>query len=215
MKVYESDHVRCVRRLHQNVLDNLYSYKHVIDLLNDFSENLSQAFQKEDESVCIEISNHHPDFLGKRYEEILDNEFTLNDAKLTIAKEYGFKDWGEVSGSINQDFERSVDFLINGNLEGLQRLPNLDKLIKTKSSFGHQATILHYAGSNGVEIWRQKVPENLPEITNWLVKKGANKNAKANFYGGHYTPLALASSSSHPIEAGIVEPLIKSLAIDQ
>ncbi|WP_378176901.1 hypothetical protein [Aquimarina sp. SS2-1] len=36
---------------------------------------------------------------------------------------------------------------------------------------------MNYTASNGVEIWRQKTPINLPEMTYFLIDKGADRYA--------------------------------------
>ncbi|MEO9871722.1 hypothetical protein [Ekhidna sp.] len=212
MNVYECDQVKQVRKLHQPILSEYSTFKRVKDLLEAFADNLFQSFNKNDKAVAIEISNHHPLFIGNDHEEIMKQAFTFKDAQLTIALEYGFDDWEKIEGLIQEDFEQAIDLLLDGNLNKLKTIESLPLLLKKRSSFGHQASILHYTGSNGVEIWRQKVPENLPEITTWLIKQGADKKAKAYFYGGAHTTLELAATSAHPKDAGISKALEKSLA---
>ena len=84
-------------------------------------------------------------------------------------------------------------------------------LIFQKSKFGHQATLLHYVASNGVEFWRQIVPHNLPEMISYLIEKGADKNAKMKVYGGEFSVLPLLESSAHPYAAGIADQMIEIL----
>jgi ankyrin repeat protein len=75
----------------------------------------------------------------------------------------------------------------------------------------HRATLLHYAGSNGVEQYRQKCPKNIVRITKILLDAGSEIDADLD-YGraqktycerGGSTTLALAATSCHPAEAGV------------
>ena len=52
---------------------------------------------------------------------------------------------------------------------------------------------------------------NLVEITSFLVETGADKNARANVYGGEFTTWELASTSAHPKDAGIMKKLLNHL----
>lgn len=67
--------------------------------------------------------------------------------------------------------------------------------------------LLHYVASNGVELWRQNVPRNLPAICEMLLLKGANASAKMSVYGGYYDTLSLLLTSAHPKAAGLMDEL--------
>ena len=75
----------------------------------------------------------------------------------------------------------------------------------------HRATLLHYVGSNGVEIRRQKVPANLVAITELLLETGSDVNATARVYGGEMTTYSLVATSGHPVRAGLAEELLATL----
>ncbi len=99
-----------------------------------------------------------------------------------------------------------MDTLLSGDVKRLHGLLSSNpSLIYRRSSFGHRSTLLHYAGSNGVETYRQRVPLNLAEITCLLVEAGADVNATANMYGGGSTALGLLVTSDHPAKAGVNE----------
>ena len=80
-------------------------------------------------------------------------------------------------------------------------------LLSATSSYGHQATLLHYVASNGVEFWRQQVPMNLPAITSYLLSAGANRDATMKVYGGDFDTYALLVSSAHPLAVGVLEEM--------
>lgn len=208
MNIYISNQVKQVRNLHQSILNKYLDFNLIKDLLDALSINLFEAFNKGEKTVAIEISNYHPLFIGCDYDEIYSRAFSLEDAKLTLAREYGFQKWNSIDGTLNPDFETAIDLLLNGEENQLKQMIQTNPtLLSQRSPFGHQATLLHYAGSNGVEIWRQVVPENLPEMVKMLIESGADKNAKAHFYGGEYSTLALATTSAHPEAAGIKKDL--------
>jgi hypothetical protein len=158
----------------------------------------------------------HPKLVCLSADDILNSNFTLDDAQQTIAREYGFADWSDVErrGANPPDpaFELAVDTLLSGGVEKLRGLLSCDPtLIHRRSSFGHGSTLLHYVGSNGVETYRQRVPLNLAEITRLLLEAGADVNATANMYGGESTTLGLLVTSDHPAKAGVTDDVRKVL----
>ncbi len=163
------------------------------------------------ESVLREISYYHRDHLGRSAEVLSGLGLTKGDCRQAIANEYGFATWsevGEVAIPYDMTYEKTVDALLAGKAdliaESVSRKP---ALLNQSSCYGHKATLLHYAVSNGVEIWRQQVPLNLPDMVAFLLEKGANPSAKMNVYGGAYTAAELLLSSLHPRNAGVFSKL--------
>jgi hypothetical protein len=74
----------------------------------------------------------------------------------------------------------------------------------------HHATLLHYVGANGVELFRQRTPKNAVKVADVLLDAGANINAMADMYGSADT-LGLVATSIHPITAGVQEELMECL----
>ncbi len=69
------------------------------------------------------------------------------------------------------DFEETVDALLSGDFKKFQEhIARQPSLARQHSRYGHGATLLHYAVSNGVELWRQQVPLNLPEMVRYLLE---------------------------------------------
>ena len=142
--------------------------------------------------------------------------FTLDDARETIAREYGFADWADVEVRGNEPpdraFEAAVDAILAGRIDDLRELlKRRPELVRERSAYGHQATLLHYVGSNGVETYRQVVPANLVEVTRVLLEAGADVNAEANFYGSGCAVLGLLITSAHPVEAGVMDAMVDLL----
>jgi hypothetical protein len=188
----------------------------LLQYLEPMANRLWEGIQSNSSVVGVEISNYDPVLKGKRLEIPL-RELTEEVAFRTIACEYGFTNWQEVmhlgEEPLDLVFEKTVNFILAGNMEALQReIISFPKLLTQRSQFGHQATLLHYTASNGVELWRQAVPLNLPEITKFLVEKGVDKYAKMRVYGGQFDTLSLLTSSAHPYEAGIGKELERVLS---
>ncbi len=213
MSCYIHSDVQHARDLHQETLENYAQIHRIFDLLEQFAITLQEAHHHNDLRCAGEISNYHPDFLGKNPGRIMNSVFTPDDARKTIALEYGFGSWDQVSyAKINHEFEEAVNFLVTGKQAALRELVSENpNLLTMRSDFGHAAALIHYAGNNGVELWRQLVPSNLPQMVTMLIETGANKDITADFYGEAYTTRDLAATSAHPKAAGIESELLKAL----
>jgi ankyrin repeat protein len=145
----------------------------------------------------------------------------LADAQFVVARSHGFESWPKFSKHLNQlsqkssivaKFEAAADAICNGDLKTLKRLlAEEPKLIHSRSTREHKATLLHYVSANGVEGYRQKTPKNIVEIATVLLKVGADVNAEADVYGGGATALGLVATSVHPFRAGVQNPLMQIL----
>jgi hypothetical protein len=213
--VYVSDQVREVERLHFDLLTDAVRRLPIRDQLDRQAHRIVEAHNAGDRAVTPHITCWHPKLVCRSADDIMNGDCTLDDARQTIAREYGFSDWSDVEAQgaspPDPDFELAVDTLLSGDVEKLRGLLSNDpSLVQRRSSFGHRSTLLHYVGSNGVETYRQRVPMNLAEITRLLVEAGADVNATANMYGGS-TALGLLVTSDHPAKAGVTGDVLKVL----
>lgn len=203
-----------IQQFYGELLQDYWKWS-VSEHLELLAKRLEQGYQEKRPHVAQEINNYHPDWLGKDHEVIFRANLTLADMQQTIASEYGFRNWQEVSAlsvSYDPNFESALNFLLAGNISELhQLLTKFPDLVNERSHYGHRATLLHYAGSNGVEFWRQQVPMNLREVTEVLLKAGADKEAKMNVYGGEFNTLQLLGTSAHPFQAGVAEEAMEVL----
>ena len=145
----------------------------------------------------------------------------LADAQFVLARSHGFESWPRFSKHLDQlsrkssivaKYETAADAICNGDLKTLKRLlAEEPKLIHSRSTREHKATLLHYVSANGVEGYRQKTPKNIVEIATVLLNAGADVNAEADVYGGGATALGLVATSVHPFRAGVQNPLIQIL----
>lgn len=142
-------------------------------------------------------------------------------AHLQVARHYGCDDWAALVAYVEslQDpavhrFEAAVEALIAGDEATLRRLLDEDpSLVHARSRRSHRGTLLHYVASNGLEIYRQKAPPNLVELTRLLLERGAEPDALADFYGAPHAPMPLLVSSCHPAQAGL-QAAVAELLID-
>ena len=153
-------------------------------------------------------------FGNKCMDEIFSSEFSLIDARNSVAQDFGYKNWHEVDKldhiKPDAEFELMVDRLLAGDLDGIREaIASRPELVHQCSSYPHQSTLLHYTGSNGVEGYRQVVPSNLVDILDALLSSGADMSLEAKMYGGS-TAEVLMETSKHPHEAGLFEALQKT-----
>ncbi len=213
--VYVSEQVREVERLHRDLLTDGCRQLSIRNQLDQQAHRIVEGHKAGDRAVVTHITCWHPKLLCRSADDIMNSDFTEDDARQTIAREYGFTDWADVEarGSAPPDpaFELAVDTFLRGDVEQLGMLLSADPpLVRRRSSFGHRATLLHYVGSNGVETYRQQVPMNLAGIARLLVEAGADVNARAWMYGGS-TALGLLVTSDHPVKAGVAAEVAKVL----
>lgn len=215
-KVYACDQVREVKRLYGDLFTGDFRKLPIREQLDEQAKRLVEAHKQGDVAVVTHIKCWHPEMIGHSDDEIMNWACTLEDARETIAREYGFHDWSDASvrgvSPPDQQFESAVDAILSGDVEALRRLvEKCPDLVHQRSDYGHRSTLLHYVGSNGVETHRQVVPLNLAEVAAILLDAGADVNATAEMYGGGSTTIALFITSSHPAEAGVVDDVVKVL----
>ncbi|MBN9382101.1 MAG: ankyrin repeat domain-containing protein [Chitinophagaceae bacterium] len=142
------------------------------------------------------------------------------EARQTLAREYGFYDWGilvnfieglQQPESLASYFETAVDAIVGGDEPLLRRmLAGRPELVRTRSMRIHGATLLHYTAANGIENFRQRTPLGIVPIVRLLLAAGAEVDA-ALIEGGGGTTLGLAATSVHPARAGVQLRLMELL----
>lgn len=218
MEIYKAPIVVAVQNIHrEEIFHKAWQFSSINAHLSAYATTLWEQVQQKSSVAYSQINNYHPDYLGVDIKLLEDVAFTFEDCLLTTAANFGYLNWDAVlkldNQSYNDEFEAAVNNLINGELKNLERLLNGNPdLVSKQSQYGHKATLLHYTASNGVEMWRQQVPNNLPEIVKLLLQNGADKEAKMQVYGGNFTTLELLQTSAHPFEAGLGEQLVAILS---
>lgn len=208
---YIDKQIQAIRDLHRDILSYDFATLSVIELLEAQSQTLVEAHRQGKDEVLFHLACWSPDHIGLPSDDIAGNPLTIEQARESMAREYGFDSWSQakMKGNVLLDvgFESAIESLVHGRLNELQiAIRAKPQLVRQKSQFGHQATLLHYLGANGVETQRQVTPYNAVDIAQWLVDAGAEVNAVANIYGGSAV-LGLVETSVHPANAGVTEAL--------
>ena len=217
MEVYVAPEVAEVEALYPYVDGSEFRGLTIREQVKQQAETLLAAHADGDSRVSMQIMSWWPEAIGRDVAGILASPFSKTDALLTISREYGFKTWEAVdalgSKMSDPEFETALDKMLSGDAQSLgDMLKQNPALVSQQSDYGHKATLLHYLGANGVESHRQRTPLNAVELAVLLLEHGADRSAEADMYGGGQTPLALASTSAHPVKAGVSEALNTVLA---
>ncbi len=207
MKIYQAPVIKSIISFYGGLLPP-NSIDTIFEHLNKLAERLYEGLKQQERCLYTQINNYNPDYIGIKVTELKEKKFDLTDCQHTIANEYSFGSWKEVQKMeetyYNVEFENCINAIVKGDINSLKAsIQSNPKLLHLQSQYGHQATLLHYTASNGVELWRQQTPQNLPEIIKLLLEEGADKNAKMNVYGGQFTAYELYISSAHPSDAGL------------
>jgi hypothetical protein len=212
-------------------------FRSALEQYQEQAEELLEAHRLGDFQAIRVLHENHPRFLDSKIpwlpKDLSDSEIRsagleLTDAQLTIARCYSFQSWSALAeyvegvtgeGSPVFLFESAVEAVVTGDAATLESLlranPELVRLRSTRVTHFdppvHRATLLHYVAANGVEGYRQKTPKNTVEIAKTLLTAGAEVDALADMYGGHYTTMSMLVSSCHPAEAGVQVALVETL----
>lgn len=210
--IYRAKIIQLLQLHYGILLDTTQQRPSIFTHLSQIAEQLWAGLKAKKTALHHQINNYHPDYLGQSLSTLSSIHFSLEAAQKCIAAEYGFETWKEIEALEHSQydllFEQALDAVLNGKTKQLKQLLDSDPyLAKATSPYGHQATLLHYTASNGVEMWRQQVPANLPEITKILLENEADKKAKMKVYGDNFSPFQLLENSAHPKEAGVYKEM--------
>src|SRR3954453_12838619 len=119
--VYVSDQVREVERLHRDLLTDGVRPLPIRDQLDRQAHRIVEGHKAGDRAVVTHVTCWHPTLVCRPAGEIMTGPFTLDDARQTVAREYGFAGWPDVEarGAAPPDpaFESAVDTLLSGDVE--------------------------------------------------------------------------------------------------
>ncbi len=151
---------------------------------------LLAAHRAGDPKAIDVFHQNHPRFLDdtvrwlpKRIpeQEIRDTALDLDDARLTLARCYSYRDWAALTdhvsaigkpGSAIHQYETAAEAVITGDVATLRSMlaahPSLARARSERATCHdpsvHRATLLHYLGANGIEGHRQRSPKNAVEV---------------------------------------------------
>jgi len=211
--MYISAPVQAIQRLHQHRQGHYAG-----TVMEDLSGRVDDLLEHQIDqvlAVATYLTNGHPEYAGQATHHIPFGSVTRADFEKAVARTVGYRNWFGVEREIkllDPDFERAVDLLLAGDKEALAAmLTQKPDLINQSSAYGHRAGLIHYVGANGVELWRQQVPANLPEMLQLLLDHGADPQQAHNIYQGNGDVRALIETSAHPKDAGISAELLQVL----
>ncbi|MEM7547715.1 MAG: hypothetical protein AAF367_19485 [Pseudomonadota bacterium] len=216
---YIAPEVAEIRALHPYAASSEFLDLPIVEQISAQADTVLKAHQAGDVRIGMQVMCWWPAASGQELDAVMASDFGVDDARLTISREYGYPDWTAVLalGGLVPDplFERALEAMLRGHLEEvISLIDEMPELTTQRSRYGHRATLLHYLAANGVESIRQRVPLNAVDLAKGLLSRGASKSAKADMYGGGQTPFALASTSAHPKNAGIADLLNRVLKPD-
>ncbi len=168
------------------------------------------------------IREFHPRFRGLNDAAIGDAAFTLNDAQLTIAREYGFSSWPRLKAHTNnsdgsilfapqheriadEDFRLAVDLIDSGKTDDLREHvkahPDLvhRRLEFEGANYFTNPTLLEFIAENPTR--RGSMPSNIVDLAKIIIGAGVDRASLDD-------TLDLVSSSSVARECGFQRALI-------
>lgn len=191
------------------------------------AKDLLKAHRERNPEARQRIREFHPRFLHATDTRISEARFTLSDAQLAIAREYGFLSWARLKAHVEKPdrvdlnrpqheriedptFRRAVDLLDAGDADGLRaqliKHPGLidQRVIFEGENYFRNPTLLEFAAENPVR--RGSLPPNIVQAARVILDAGGKANpASLN------STLALVCSGRVPRECGVQVPLIDLL----
>ena len=211
--IYISQPIQQVRSLFSQTIQKHPSHEKVVDYLREIADQLWFNYFSGNLTSTIPISLHHPGFIGESPNKIMAAGLKKEEIDLAILLEHGFGSWAEAKNAqrFNLIFEKAINALLDGKLETLRAIINSHpQVIKFKSSFGHQAGLIHYLAANGTELWRQVVSHNAPELMSFLLENGCDPDQDNALFGGS-DMLSLIETSEACMMAGVADEMILRL----
>lgn len=214
-RMYIAPAIAAVRAMYRELFTAEFWRLNIGDQIEQQARVLQTAHAGGNPAVHFQIGSWLPGAARKTTDAILREPFTLEQARTTVAREYGYRDGCDALERGTHPpaaaFGTAVNALLAGDIDNLRAMLTATPRLATQSSdFGHRATLLHYLGANGVETWRQVTPLNAVALAQLLLECGAAVNAVALIYGGS-TALGLTTTSSHPAAAGVADRLAATL----
>ena len=188
------------------------------DLLKDHAARSPEAAQR--------IREFHPRFHHATDAEILGASLSLNEAQLTIAREYGFPSWTRLKRHIEKStladnlnlphheriedptFRRAVELLDAGNVAGLRehlkQYPNLtrQRVVFEGGNYFRNPALLEFVAENPVR--HGTMPPNVVQVATTILEAGVDQ-ATLN------ETLMLVATGSVPRECRMQLPLMNLL----
>jgi ankyrin repeat protein len=198
-----------------------------LDHLKYQAKDLLIARQAQDLEACQRIREFHPRFKTSTDEAIAQAKFSLADAQLALAREYGFPSWARLKAYVEGDgrpdltlphheriedpvFRQAVDLLDSGDAEGLRaHLHQHPAVVRQRvvfdggNYFGNP-TLLEFVAENPIR--HETLPANIVEVAKVILDEGGRESRSSVDMA-----LALVCSGRVPRECDVQIPLIDLL----
>ena len=212
-----NEDVRMLVTVWQSIKDQIQPDGTIGELFSVWFRAFESGLAKKDPWTGIVCWNHLPETRRQLSKSDIP-DLTVELKQLAVSRYLGFDSFAALDASpetrLNSIFESAVEMAIDGQLEELKLLMEANpELVRERSRLGHKATLLHYISANGVEIHRQRIPENAEAIAGYLIGLSDHPDVECSIYGGGpaSTPLCLVISSGHLVDNNIQIPIMKLL----
>lgn len=197
-----------------------------LDHLRYQAKDLLKAHAVRSPEVAQRLREFHPRFDRATDAAIFDEQLSLSDAQLAIAREYGFSSWARLKKHIEKPtlsddldlphhkriedvtFRRAVDLLDAGDVKGLRaylkQRPNLARqhVVFEGGNYFRNPTLLEFVAENPVR--HGALPGNILEVTKIILDAGVEPSALNETLG-------LVATGRVPRECGVQIRLIDLL----
>jgi len=187
--------------------------------LKNQARDLLKNYREQSIVACQQIREFHPRFIQLTDDLIRAQTFTLSDAQLTVAREYGFSSWTRLRTFIEKEdpaslslphherientvFRQAVDLIDEGNLEDLGKHlsmhPDLvhERIVFEGGNYFTEPSLLEFCAENPIR--HNRLPENIIEITTEILERGAKSDQQSV-----NSLLQLVCSGRIPRECGV------------
>jgi ankyrin repeat protein len=203
----------------------------LVQLEQEASE-LRRGHRERRRSTAARIVAHLPRMNGQSLDSVLDRPLALADARLVVAREYGFDNWASLTDHAriadriapfkpNPHFDSAVAAMDSGDLKRLGELIASDRaLVCARSNFDPPygyftgATLLHHVAGNPdrgrLAGHLASMPANVVEVARFLLDSGADVHA-LTLGPNPCDTMGLLITSKQASDAGASGPLIDLL----
>ncbi|MBX3120234.1 MAG: ankyrin repeat domain-containing protein [Fimbriimonadaceae bacterium] len=198
-----------------------------LDHLKHQARDLLAAHAAQTPDALQRIREFHPHHAKSDDARIAASRFTLSDAQLAIAREYGFQSWAKLKAQVEKGkppgyevphheriedpiFRKAVDLLDAGDAKGLtQHLLQYPDLVRQHVTFEggnyfDNPSLLQFIAENPIR--HGKLPPNIVDIAKIILDAGARDDVEDLSY-----TLSLACSGMVVREMNVQGPLINLL----
>lgn len=197
-----------------------------LDQLKRQAKELRRALVERSLPAAARVVAHHPRLRNLPAASALDVRFTLADAQLVVAREYGFRSWAALKHRVELDrrledirphphFDEALAALDSGDADRLRGLiAGHPELVHARTNLDARhgyfagATLLHHVAGNPFRD--SPLPANIVDIARVLLDAGADVEATTLGSNGG-TTMGLLITGAQASAMGVAGPLMDLL----